>query len=80
MNTAIEYVPYQMLWSQVKFIYENDMHDINNAIIQVKELKKYTVLRTLIDLKPEIHNETHWSRKWKMLQKLIHNRSELTEA
>ena len=35
------------------------MHDINNAIIQVKELKKYTVLRTLIDLKPEIHNETH---------------------
>ena len=49
-------------------------------MIQAKELKNSAVLRTLTDLQPEIHNETRWSGKCKMLQKWIRIRSELIEA
>ena len=49
-------------------------------MIQAKELKNSAVLRTLTDLHPEIHNETRWSGKCKMLQKWIRIRSELIET
>ena len=49
-------------------------------MIHEKELKNSTVLRTLTDLQPDIHNERRWSGKCKMLQKLIRIKSELIEA
>ena len=37
-------------------------------------------MRGATNLKVEIHNETRWSRKYKMLQNLIRIRSDLIEA
>ena len=54
--------------------------DIKQTMIQAKELKNSAVLRTLTDLQPEIHTETRWSGKCKILQKWIRIRSELIEA
>ena len=35
----------------------NTISDIKQTMIKAKELKENTVLRTLMDLQPEIHNE-----------------------
>ena len=63
-----------------KISLDNTISDIKQTIIQVKKLKNSAVLRTLTDLQPDIHNETRWSSKYKMLQKWIRIRSELIEA
>ena len=49
-------------------------------MIQGKELKNSAVLRTLTDLQPEIHNETRWSGKCKILQKWIRIKIDLIEV
>ena len=49
-------------------------------MIQANELKHSVVLIILTNLQPEIHNETRWSSKYKMLQKYIRIRIELNEA
>ena len=58
----------------------NTISDIMQTMIQAKKSKNSAVLRTLTDLHPEIHTETRWSSKCKMLQKWIRIRSELIEA
>ena len=59
---------------------ENTINDIKYTMIQAEELKNSAALRILMDLQPEIHNETRWSGKGKMIQKRIRIRSELIEA
>ena len=64
---------------KIKSLY-NTVNNIKNTMIQAKELKNSTVLITLTELKLEIHNETRWSRKCKMLQKWIPMRNKLIDA
>ena len=48
-------------------------------MIQAKELKKYALLRILVDLKQNIFIETCWYSKYKMLQKRMCIRSDLID-
>lgn len=57
--------------SMIQKSLNNTITDIKNTMIQEQELKNSAVLRMLTDLQPEIHNETRWSSKRKMLQKRI---------
>ena len=43
------------------------MSNIRNKMVKAKELKNSIVLRTLLDLQLEIHNETRLSRKYQKL-------------
>ena len=52
---------------------DNTIYDIKQTMIQAKEMKNSAVLRTLTGLQPEIHNETRWSSKCKMLKKVDSN-------
>lgn len=47
--------------------------------MQAKELKKYALLRILVDLKQNIFIETCWYSKYKMLQKRMCIRCDLID-
>ena len=63
-----------------KKLLDNTITDIKNTMIQTKEWRNSAILKILTNLHLEIHNETRWSSKCKILQKCVHIRSRLIET